>query len=134
MHDEPSGIVLRKYFINELEPILVGYLQSDNTARRVNAWYMLKAAGKTQHLKPDEFHAKTLRNFDARYAPTYFKDAVAYFKHRGKRKPGLARKALLDGVVHLRQQLKEYNYATGWKKTIEYNLKLVQGTLRQVQR
>ena len=132
-HGKDSSKVVVDLFMPEIESVLVRYLESDVSAQRVNAWYMLKAAGKTALLNPDKFHAKTLRNFDARYKPKYFVDAVEYFKKRAKRKPALAKKALLGGVVHIRGTLKEYSgFAGGWKKTIERNLKIVQRALRKI--
>jgi hypothetical protein len=132
LYDQASARVMTELFMPEVQPLLISYLESDISAQRVNAWYMLTAAGKKDLLDADRFHAKTLKNFDARYTPRYFVEAVEYFKKRGKGDSGLAKRALLDGAVHIQKLQNEYSFASGWRKTIDSNLKLVQRALRGI--
>lgn len=126
--------LLLKLFMPEIEPVLRRYIDSDISAQRVNAWYMLRSAGLSKSLDADAFHAKSLTTFDPRYAPEYFRDAVEYFRKRATSKPAIARKALLAGVVHVRRTVNEYKglRASGWVATLRKNLKLVRKTLRNI--
>lgn len=127
--------VLAKAFLPEIQSALFRWVEGDEGYLRVNAYHLLQTAGMNEKIDWWKFHAKTLVNFDTRYVPSHFEEALSFFREQvHSDRSEEAQEVLKAGRAYLEKQIKAYEdiKAKGWAANAKKNLDKLEKTLTAV--